>query len=155
MDQIFQQLREEVPNDILLLLPRQEIPIITHDNHQEFPPPTQEIANATQADPAMATLMTTIMANMEAMRLRIEGQDYNVGRRTNNRGRGRGRGRGCSTGRGGRGGGRTPQRRRCGHYCLTHGNCAHDGSDYDTPGPNHNPEAAFANMMGGSTANCD
>ena len=73
IEQIVQQLRKEVPNDTPPILPRQEFPIVTHDNHQEVPLPIQEITNATQVDPAMTTLMTTMISNMEAMRLRIEG----------------------------------------------------------------------------------
>ena len=85
MEQIVQRLREEIPNDIPPIPPRQKTPIVTHDNQKVGPPPTQEIANVTQADPTMATLMTTMMANMETTRLRIEGQEYNAERRTDYR----------------------------------------------------------------------
>ena len=96
-----------------------------------------------------------MMVNMEAMRLRIEGHEYNAGRHSNYRGRGRGRAKGRA-GCGGRGCGRIPQQRRIGgQYCSTHGNCAHDSADCENPGSNHNEAATFANMMGGSTANCD
>ena len=113
VEQIFQQLREEVPSDTPPILPRQESPIVAHDNHQEILLPVQETVNATQVDPAMTTLMTTIMANMEAMRLRIEGHKYNAGRHSKYRGRGRGRVRGRG-GCGGRGRGCIPQQRRRG-----------------------------------------
>ena len=103
----------------------------------------------------MATLMTTMMENMEATRLRIEGQEYNGGRYNRGRWRDRGRTRG-HTGRGGKGRRRTPQGwHRGGRYCSTHGNCAHGSGDCETPGSDHNNDANFVNMMGGSTANCD
>ena len=97
--------------------------------------------------------MATMMANMEAMRLRIEGNES--GQRGEytlypGRGRGRARGRGCGSGRGR--GSNTP--RRGGKYCHTHGNCAHFSSVCETPRPEHKTEEAFANMMNGNQQNC-
>ena len=115
VDQIVQQLREDIPHDVPPLLQRNEIPIT--DTHQQStrppstPPPIQQsVASTMQTDLSMATLTTTIMANMEAMRLRIK-EHKNNGRF--GRGRGRGRGRG---GRGARARGRTQGFRRGGHY---------------------------------------
>ena len=75
VEQIVQQLREEVPSNTPPILPRQESPIVAHNKHKEVLFPIQETTNATQVDLAMITLMTTMMANMEAMRLRIEGNE--------------------------------------------------------------------------------
>ena len=75
------------------------------------------------------------MANMETMRLRIEGNKIYYG--GYGRGRGQGRSRGCGRGRGqlGRGcGGHTGiQRHMAGTYFQTHDNCAHSSSECETP----------------------
>ena len=102
------------------LIPSQEIPDnpIADDPQEQLqiqPPSDQGIANATQIDPAMETLITSIMADIDAMMLRIEGHTYSGGRhkysgarqeysegRYYGRGRGRRRTRG-RTRRGGRG----------------------------------------------------
>ena len=99
------------------------------------------------------------------MRLYIEAANQQPYVNYSGRGRGHGRGhgydgRGCSFsrvfGRGrGRGEERPLQRPRGGRYCHTHGSCAHNGADYQTPSVTHKPAASFTDMMGGSTKNCE
>jgi hypothetical protein len=118
-----------------------------------YPPPPPLPAPMPQANAVVpvdpnATALQAMMQNMQLMHDAMH-QQYSQGRgRGRGRGGGRGRGRGRTPGRG-------PDRQsRGGKYCHTHGNCAHSGSECRTPGPTHSNEAMFANMMGGSTAQC-
>jgi len=165
VEQIVQQLRHEMPNDVPPLHQRndaiivQPLPNEKNDNHLPSQPTQQGVANTTQSEQNMATLMSTMIANMEAMRLRIEDNDATNNMYGRGRGRGgcRGRGRGRRYGRrNARGRGRLTQgRRRGGQHCFTHGNCAHNSAECETQGPGHQTEATFTNMMGSSTENCD
>ena len=40
-------------------------------------------------------------------------------------------------------------------YCWTHGACAHDSSECQSPAEGHKSEATFDNKMGGSSAYCE
>ena len=139
--------------------PETSLLIQTTEVHSEYTDiPTAPTTNGIQqADPSMAALMLTMMANMEAIRLHIEGNErqggyetgyHNGGDRERDHGRGRGR---IYTGRG-RVRGRSEQRRG-GKYCPTHGNCAHSSTECETPGLEHKTLASFADMMGGSQNN--
>ena len=129
-----------------------EPPAIPHQAPQE----QLALATTSPQEATMMTMFATMQANMEMMRLQIEeNRNYRGGRGAGRIHRGGGRGGGRNKGRGG---GRTSNRTqgpRRGHYCSTHGNCAHEGRDCNTPGPNHQPTASFTNMMGGNTRNCD
>ena len=120
---------------------------------------TSSEANVIQtSDPAMTTLMASMMTNMEAMMLRLESNEKNTWYDGNQRGRGRGRTRQASRGRG-RNAGRGQFTRNVGargdKYCHTHGNCAHSSAERQTPGDIHKNTATFINMMGGNNYNCE
>ena len=118
------------------------------------PAPLPPLAQANAVvEPNMA-LMDQMMTNMTNMFQTMQHNNAPYGR---GYGQGRGRGRPYQNNRGrGRGRGRIPPRQRTsgGSYCSTHGNCAHTGEECETPVPNHNTSATFANMMGGSTLGC-
>ena len=136
------------------------LPIQTIEVHSEYTDvPTAPTTNTIQkVYPAMATLMSTMMSNIEFMRLHIKGNErqgeYGTGYHN-----GRGRRYGCRRGRGrtctdrGRGCGRNEQH-RWGKYCHTHGNSADSSTECETTDPDHKTAAAFADMMGGRQNNC-
>ena len=132
---------------------------------RESPPPVVPLALATgtlATDPNVISMFAIMQANMDAMRLQMEAANKQPYVDYSSRGRGHGceyGGRGHSFSRGfGRGRGRGVKRplqcSRGGRYCHTHGNCAHNGADYQTPSATHKPNASFADMMGGSTKAC-
>ena len=166
VSQIIDQLRSEIPteNDRIMHLSNQSSislapihvnqPVVTHVN-----PPVilTEITNATQqTDPSMTNIMIMMMANMEAIRLRIEGNETHHAIYERGRGCGCGRGRGRGRGKLGRGhGGRTTcQHHTTGKYCHMHSNCAHASSKYETPAEYHKYNATFINMINGNANNC-
>ena len=168
VSQIIDQLPSEIPaeNDRMVHLSDQapispppthiNLPVVTHVN----PPVVAiEIANSIQqTDLSMATLITIMITNMEATRLKIEGNETRYARCRKGRGRGRGRsrGRGRGIGKLGRGcGGRTVDHHHTtGKYCHTHGNCPHASSECETPMEQHKCDATFTNMMNSNTDNC-
>ena len=78
----------------------------------------------------------------------FENLQYNGEQYVRGYGQGRGRGRPPQNGRCcGRGCGRQPER----SHCYIHGTCAHISAQCATPGPNHNIEETFANMLGSNT----
>ena len=122
---IFEQLRNKVPNEIPPDDENTRTPnLYAQPRIRISPTPISEkLSNAVQqGDPAMATAMTIMMANTEAMRLYIEGADNNRGYGGRYRGdRGRDLGRQARDhGREGR-----VEQHRGGKYCHTHGNCDH------------------------------
>ena len=157
--QIIEQLRDKVPTDNANPSPdSQPAPPLGYPPESSLPPSNPsntgiDIANSIQIiDPAMVTLMATLMANMEATRLRIEGNKSGQrGEYTPYHGRvqERARGRGCGPAR--RRGRNNP--RRGGNYCYTYSNCVHASSTCETPGPENKTEATFANMMNGNQQN--
>ena len=129
-------------------------PIVSQPPPMPTPAPLPPLAQANAVVEPNMTRMDQMMTNMTNM---FETMQHNNAPYGRGYGRGRGRGRPYQNNRGrGRGRGRAPPRQRTsgGSYCSTHGNCAHTGDVCETPGPNHNPEATFANMMGGSTHGC-
>jgi hypothetical protein len=65
-----------------------------------------------------------------------------------------GRGYFGTSGRSGRGRGRTFRHRNTSIYCWTHGGCGHTGVTCTTKLPGHQDSATFCNKMGGNTHNC-
>ena len=160
---IISQMANQVVAELRAELPQRE-PTMVQTPPEPSPPSSTPLALATGTPSTEATMMTmfaTMQVNMDAMRLQMETANLHSPSDYGGRGRSRGRGRGRNNhgARGqGRGRGRSDypiQRRRGGHYCSTHGNCAHSGADCQTPGATHQPTATFTNMMGGSTRNCD
>ena len=127
-------------------------PAIHHQAHQE----QLALAITNPQEATMMNMFTTMQANMEMMRLQNEeNRNYRGCRGAGRFHRRVGRDGGRDEGRGrGRVGNRNQGPMR-GRYCSTHGNCAHEGSDCNTPGPNHQSTASFTNIMGVSTRNCD
>ena len=162
-NQVIEELRAEM---------HERAPAVNHPPPHAPPPtttpPSTPLALATvlPQDQNMMAMLATMQANMEQMRLQMNAQTQQPQNQQpwydhSGRGRGRGRGlggRGNSTTRGfgrGRGRGDGTTRRRGGFYCHTHGNCAHNGADCQAPSAAHKTTATFANMMGGSTRNCE
>ena len=150
VEQIVERLREEEENNDVSLPPQQHI-MEPPPQHQPTQPVAIPQANAV-VNPNMA-MLEQMMTNMTTMVDNMQNNNAYQGR-----GYGRGRGRGRNQfGRGrGRGRGRYQQRQRTsgGQYCHTHGNCAHTSAECETRGPEHNPDATFANRLGGSNNGC-
>ena len=135
VEQIFELLRAD--NEVVPSLspppPDQEPPV-------HGPPLQVPQANTVTPVDQNSVLMQQMMQNMHHMAF-------------HGCGRGRGRGRG----REGKGRGHGRQDKQAGSekwYCHTHRSCAIIGADCNTPGMKHKNVAAFADMMGGSTARC-
>ena len=94
-----------------------------------------------------------MMQNMQMMHNNMH-QNYHPPGRGRGFGRGRGRGRHQQGRERERGRGRGRTHTNGGMYCHTHGNCNHTGADCNTPGQNHQADATFTDMMGGSTQRC-
>ena len=110
------------------------------------PPVPVDMANAiSQRTNELQLRETNLMTQMQQM-MTLMMNNSNDGDRSNRNGGRGGRGRG----RGGRGNRSSSVRK----YCHTHGACAHNGTECNTPGANHQASATFANMMGGSNNNC-
>ena len=78
-------------------------------------------------------------------------QEYNQGGR-GGRGRSNRYGRDGRNGRGGRGGRGASRRER--KYCWTHGLCAHNRKECNSPAQGHQQQATLENRMGGNTNGC-
>ena len=107
----------------------------------------QQQANAMIPPMDQTALVQSMMQNMQMIHNHMH-QNYT----TVHQGQGSGRGRVCGRDGCGRGIGCTHS--GGGSYCHTHGNCNHLGVNCRTPGENHNPDATFNNLMGGSATHC-
>ena len=115
------------------------------------PAPPIEVANAVAHQPANDGFA---QMQMQILALQQQNQDMMAQLFARNQfGRGRGRG-GRPHGRGGRAHGRGGRGNRRGQYCWTHGNCAHNGQECETPAEGHIATATFANKQNGSTRGC-
>jgi hypothetical protein len=104
---------------------------------------------------AMHTQMQEMMALMRASsnNRNCDSSNNRNDDSSNNRNREQGQGNSRSNDLG-RGCGRSNSGPTTRSYCWTHDACAHNGSDCNTPIAGHQAEAAFANMLGGSTEGC-
>ena len=129
---------------------------------EAMPPPPPEAAIPsdtvntviTQREISLAAREAALLTQMQEMMtvLRTGTVNNHSQQRRNNRGRGSGHsGRGnTNTGNTTPGGRRAPGPRQ---YCWTHGACAHNSSECNSPLDGHQTTATFNNMQGGSTNN--
>ena len=141
----------------------QNLPPVVLPAPEHAPSPVPQTTNSTITnDPRISQMMEQLL-RMEERADAHDNAAYDQGRDSyHSYGRGRGRGRQHGYYGQGRGrnqqngrGGRPPRLRRGGKYCHTHGNCAHTSAECETQAEGHVSTDTFANMQGGSTANCE
>ena len=145
VEQIFDRLREDEEN----IAPVIPLGYKTAPTYTMQPPPPpfplmqQHPNTIVPVDPNDAVL-DAMMHNIHMI--------HNNMHQNFNQGRGRGHGRGTTQGRGR--GDNCGRHQKINSYYHTHGNYAYLGSECNTQGVNHQNDATFTNMMGGSTQRC-
>ena len=119
------------------------------------PSDTVNTAIITQREISLAAREAALLTQMQEMMtvLRTGTVNNHSQQRRNNRGRGSsgsGRTTTTATSTTTNGGRRTPGPRQ---YCWSHGACAHNSSECNSPHDGHQSTATFQNMQGGSTNN--
>ncbi len=113
-------------------------------------PPIDHQANATMSN------QTALITAIQDLQNQIRDLNGSVRRNNNTGGRGdRGNNRGGRGNGGGRSGTPYPRRQNTSKYCWTHGACAHESQNCNSPADGHKNTATFTNKMGGNTAFCE
>jgi hypothetical protein len=109
------------------------------------------MANSTQQNQTMLGQMQALTTTICDLKSQVNNQSQPRGRGGGGRGRGSGRDR-CRGHAGGRSG--RANNRLLPKHCWTHGNCSHNGVEWETKSDGHLNDATYSNMQNGSTQNC-